>query len=78
MTLAEKIGAVLTATRKKAGGTRRGKADELGIAASTLFKIEHGRENLTLARVERVAAGYGIELEVVARPAAGERAAGDG
>lgn len=71
-TLAEKIGQALTAAREAEGDTRRGRAVALGIAASSLFKIEHGRENLTLTRAERLAAGYGIELDVVARPAPAE------
>ncbi len=64
-TLAERVGAALAAAR--GNRPRRELAREVGIASQTLLKIESGRENLTLARLERVAEGYGVELEVVAR-----------
>jgi transcriptional regulator with XRE-family HTH domain len=60
--LAEQIGTMLEEAR---GDTpRRELARELGIAAPILFRIERGKENLTLARLERIAAGYGVELRV--------------
>lgn len=65
-TLAERIGEALADHR----GTkaRRELAREMDTAPATLFEVEHGKANLTLSRLERLAEGYGVELDVVVRP----------
>lgn len=62
MTLAEQVGELLTEVR--GDKPRRALARELDVAASTLVAVETGRANVTLARLERLAAGYGVALEV--------------
>jgi transcriptional regulator with XRE-family HTH domain len=63
--LAKQLGDLLT----KARGTRsrRGMAADLGLAPATLISLEAGTINPTLARVEQMAAAYGIELELKAK-----------
>lgn len=67
--LAAQVGAQLTAAREASGKSRRAFAAELGVADTTLLALEHGRANPTLRRLEDVAASYGLELTVEARPA---------
>jgi transcriptional regulator with XRE-family HTH domain len=42
-------------------------AADLGLAPATLISLEAGTINPTLARVEQMAAAYGIELELKAK-----------
>lgn len=64
MTLAEEFGRLLTDAR--GDRSRRDLAGELGVSATTLLSIEHGRANPTLDRVERLAAAYGLEVHLSA------------
>ncbi len=63
--LAGALGALLTAARGPK--SRRALAAELGVADPTLLAYEHGEANPTLAKVEALAAQYGIEVDVVLR-----------
>lgn len=65
--LARQVGEQLTAARQARGLSRRALAAELGLADTTLLALEHGRANPTLARLEQVATGYGIELAIETR-----------
>lgn len=66
-TLAQQVGAELA----KARGARslRDFAREHGLAVATIHELEQGHNNPTLARLERVAALYGVELRIVVEPA---------
>lgn len=66
MTLAEQVGVELERIRN--GRSRRELAEMLGCAPQVLLRLERGDANPTLARLERVAAVYGIELVVKAKP----------
>lgn len=66
--LATQVGRLLASMREATGVSRRALAQELGLADTTLLEVEHGRANPTLARLETLAEGYGIELTISARP----------
>ena len=68
-TLAEQLGALLTAARTRAGLSRRGLADQLEVADVTLLHYERGMANPTLSKAEALAEQYGLELKVTARRA---------
>ena len=67
--LAAQLGALLTAARTRAGLSRRGLADQLGVADVTLLKYEHGEANPTLSKAAALAEQYGLELHITARKA---------
>lgn len=66
-TLAQQLGALLAAERRRQGLTLRQLADQVGVANPTLHTYEHGRSNLTLAKAEELAEQYGLVLEFRAR-----------
>lgn len=68
--LSEQAGAVIRAAR--GDRSQRATARELGIAANTLNELELGRDNPTLARLERVADALGIRLAIVRDVDAGD------
>lgn len=61
-TLAQQFGAALAAERERQGLSLRELADQLGVANPTLHLYEHGKPNPTLAKVEELAAQYGLEV----------------
>lgn len=69
MTLAAQVGNILTKRREALGMSRRALARDLGVADTTLLEIEHGKANLTLDRLEQVAAGYGLAIDLKPRVA---------
>lgn len=61
--LAAELGVILRAAR---GATPlRQQARQLGLVHATLAELEGGHANPTLARVEAVAAGYGLRVALV-------------
>lgn len=74
--LAEQVGEILTAHREnRLKLSRRELARRLKIANTTLLEVELGRSNATLERLERLAEGYGLTLELKARPVARKKSA---
>lgn len=69
--LAAQLGAALVAVREHAGLSQRAQARELGVAGNTLRELELGLANPTLSRIEDLAAGLGLTVELrVRRPRA--------
>lgn len=65
--LAQQLGAGLVKAR--AGKSQRAQARELGIAGNTLRELELGIANPTLGRIEELAEGLGLRVELkVTRP----------
>jgi transcriptional regulator with XRE-family HTH domain len=54
--LAETVGCAIAVQRKNAGLTQRQLADQLGIEAETVSRMEHGKYPPNFARLERLAA----------------------
>lgn len=66
--LASQAGRLLESARDARGKSRRELATELGLADTSLLSLEHGRDNPTLERLERIAAGYGVRFELTTKP----------
>lgn len=58
--LARQLGRILETAR--GARSRRSLADDLDVSNTTLISLEAGTSNPTLERVERMAAGYGVEI----------------
>lgn len=65
--LARQLGAGLTEARERAGKSQRAQAKELGIAGNTLRELELGEANPTLRRIEELADGLGVTVELRVR-----------
>ena len=66
--LARQLGAALTAAREKAGLSQRAQAKELGVAGNTLRELELGLANPTLGRIEDLADGLDLDVELKVKP----------
>lgn len=62
--LAAHVGEVLADARATSGRTTREIADAMGKTHPALVDVEAGRKNLTVGRLEEIAAAYGGRLEV--------------
>lgn len=71
--LARALGVGLTDARNRAGLSQRAQARELGIAGNTLRELELGLANPTLARIEDLADGLGLTVELRVKPKRGRR-----
>lgn len=69
--LSAQAASILTKRREELGLSRRALARELDVADTTLLELETGRANPTLDRLEKVAAGYGLELDLKPRVVGG-------
>lgn len=56
-----KVGEVLRSYRLEKGDSLKDVATRAGISAPSLADIEGGRANMTLERLERIAAAYGLD-----------------
>lgn len=72
-TLAATVGAALKAAR--GSRTLRELARTGGLSHTTLYELEQGENNPTLARLERTARLYGVRLVITAIPDNGNGAA---
>lgn len=72
--LARRVGEALEARRAELGLSRRALAERAGVSNVSLLELEHGLANPTLARLERVAADYGIDPAELLAAAAAEQA----
>lgn len=67
--LAAQFGEGLVTARDAAGLSQRAQAKALGIAGNTLRELELGLANPTLGRIEELADGLGLKVELkVTRP----------
>ena len=71
--LARQLGAGILAAREKAGRSQRAQARELGIAGNTLRELELGLANPTLGRIEDLADGLDLVVELRVKPRRGRR-----
>ena len=62
--LAQQLGKGITAARERAGLSQRAQGKALGIAGNTLRELELGLANPTLSRIEDLAAGMGLTIEL--------------
>jgi transcriptional regulator with XRE-family HTH domain len=60
--LARQFGEALTAKREAAGLSQRAQAKALDLANNTYRELELGLANITLDRLERVAADMGLDV----------------
>lgn len=65
--LATQLGRHLAEERERQGVSRRKFADEHGVTNVTLLQYEHGKVNPTLAKVQELAAMYGLEVVLTVR-----------
>lgn len=63
--LQELFGANLRNVRKAAGLTQAEVAGRSGIAQAEISLIEHGRINLTMARMRRLAMVFGYDVSIL-------------
>ena len=66
--LARQLGAALTTAREKAARSQRAQAKALGIAGNTLRELELGLANPTLGRIEDLADGLDLDVELKVKP----------
>lgn len=66
--LARQLGAALTTARERAGRSQRAQARELGVAGNTLRELELGLANPTLGRIEDLADGLDLDVELKVKP----------
>lgn len=66
--LARQLGTALAGARDRAGLSQRAQAKALGIAGNTLRELELGLANPTLSRIEDLAAGMGLTIELKVKP----------
>ena len=68
-TLSQTLGVQLQEAREARGISRRAMAEENDMSDVSLLHYEHGTANPTLSKIETVAAMYGLEVDIVTRPA---------
>lgn len=66
--LARQLGDALTGARDRAGKSQRAQARDLGIAGNTLRELELGLANPTLGRIEDLAEGLDLDVELKVKP----------
>lgn len=71
--LARQLGTALTTARERAGKSQRAQARDLGIAGNTLRELELGLANPTLGRIEDLAEGLELTVELKVKPKRGRR-----
>lgn len=71
--LARQLGTALTAARERAGKSQRAQARDLGIAGNTLRELELGLANPTLGRIEDLAEGLELTVDLKVKPKRGRR-----
>ena len=62
--LAQQLGKGITAARERSGLSQRAQAKALGIAGTTLRELELGLANPTLGRIEDLADGLDLDVEL--------------
>lgn len=60
--LQQKLGGAIRARRGHLGLSQEQFADQIGMHRAYYSKVERGEQNLTLATLERVAAGLGARI----------------
>lgn len=68
-TLREKVGEAVRKYRKGLGLSQESFADRIGMHRAYYSSIERGERNLTLASLDRVARGLGVQLSTLLQKA---------
>lgn len=64
MSLAKEVGRILRRARGEA--SLRDQAERVNLAVSTVYELEQGQNNPTLARLERIGEAYRLTFHVTA------------
>jgi HTH-type transcriptional regulator / antitoxin HipB len=64
----EPVGAMLRRLRQRAGLTQRQLGARLGIGHTTIQSYEDGSRDVTIPKLQHVASGMGLTVDVVFRP----------
>lgn len=62
------IGKAIKAAREQAGVSQAALAAKIGMSRTNFARVEHGKTNVTIDTLVRIAAGLGLDLRVEFAP----------